>query len=80
MISAGGYLPERVVSNHDLAAVVDTSDEWIRQRTGIAQRHIVAEGEKTSDLARQAGELSGRLLSDREVLGNNLRRAGLITG
>lgn len=56
MISAGGYLPERVVSNHDLAAVVDTSDEWIRQRTGIAQRHIVAEGEKTSDLARQAGE------------------------
>ena len=56
MISAGGYLPERVVSNHDLAAVVDTSDEWIRQRTGIAQRHIVAEGEKTSDLARQAAE------------------------
>ena len=42
MISVGGYLPQRVVSNHDLAAVVDTSDEWIRQRTGIAQRHIVA--------------------------------------
>ena len=38
MISVGGYLPQRVVSNHDLAAVVDTSDEWIRQRTGIAQR------------------------------------------
>ena len=56
MISAGGYLPERVVSNHDLAAVVDTSDEWIRQRTGIAQRHIVANGEKTSDLARHAAE------------------------
>lgn len=56
MISAGGYLPERVVSNHDLAAVVDTSDEWIRQRTGIAQRHIVADGEKTSDLARHAAE------------------------
>ena len=56
MISAGGYLPERVVSNHDLAAMMDTSDEWIRQRTGIAQRHIVAEGEKTSDLARQAAE------------------------
>lgn len=56
MISVGGYLPQRVVSNHDLAAVVDTSDEWIRQRTGIAQRHIVAEGEKTSDLARHAAE------------------------
>ena len=56
MISVGGYLPQRVVSNHDLAAVVDTSDEWIRQRTGIAQRHIVADGEKTSDLARNAAE------------------------
>ena len=56
MISVGGYLPERVVSNDDLAATVDTSDEWIRQRTGIAQRHIVAEGEKTSDLARNAAE------------------------
>ena len=56
MISVGGYLPQRVVSNHDLAAVVDTSDEWIRKRTGIAQRHIVADGEKTSDLARNAAE------------------------
>ena len=56
MISVGGYLPQRVVSNHELAAVVDTSDEWIRQRTGIAQRHIVAEGEKTSDLARHAAD------------------------
>ena len=56
MISVGGYLPERVVSNDELAAMVDTSDEWIRQRTGIAQRHIVAEGEKTSDLARNAAE------------------------
>lgn len=56
MISVGGYLPQRVVSNHDLAAVVDTSDEWIRQRTGIAQRHIVDEGEKTSDLARHAAD------------------------
>ena len=56
MISVGGYLPERVESNHDLATVVDTSDEWIRQRTGIAQRHIVADGEKTSDLARNAAE------------------------
>ena len=56
MISVGGYLPERVVRNDDLAATVDTSDEWIRQRTGIAQRHIVAEGEKTSDLARNAAE------------------------
>ncbi|MGB1356320.1 MAG: beta-ketoacyl-ACP synthase III [Candidatus Puniceispirillaceae bacterium] len=54
MISVGSYLPERVMTNDDLAKMVDTSDEWIRQRTGIAQRHIVAEGEKTSDLARHA--------------------------
>ena len=54
MTSVGGYLPERVVTNQDLSATVDTSDEWIRQRTGITQRHIVAEGEKTSDLAFNA--------------------------
>ena len=54
MTSVGGYLPERVVTNQDLSAKVDTSDEWIRQRTGITQRHIVAEGEKTSDLAFNA--------------------------
>ena len=56
MISVGSYLPERVVTNEELASFVDTSDEWIRQRTGIAQRHIVAEGEKTSDLACNAAQ------------------------
>ena len=56
MISVGSYLPERIVTNDELAEFVDTSDEWIRQRTGIAQRHIVADGEKTSDLARIAAE------------------------
>ncbi|MEC8089758.1 MAG: 3-oxoacyl-ACP synthase, partial [Pseudomonadota bacterium] len=56
MISVGSYLPERVVTNEELASLVDTSDEWIRQRTGIAQRHIVAEGEKTSDLACNAAQ------------------------
>ena len=56
MISVGSYLPERVVTNDELAGFVDTSDEWIRQRTGIAQRHIVADGEMTSDLARIAAE------------------------
>jgi len=69
MISVGGYLPERIVSNHDLAAVVDTSDEWIRQRTGIAQRHIVADGEKTSDLARNAAE---RALANAGMTGDDI--------
>ncbi|MEK9644670.1 MAG: beta-ketoacyl-ACP synthase III [Alphaproteobacteria bacterium] len=50
----GAYLPERVVTNHELAERVDTSDEWIVQRTGIHQRHIAADGEKTSDLALAA--------------------------
>ena len=63
MIATGSYLPERVVSNADLAKLVDTSDEWIRQRTGISQRHIAAEGELTSDLAvraaRNALEMAG---------------------
>lgn len=56
MISVGSYLPKRIMTNDELAGFVDTSDEWIRQRTGIAQRHIVAENEMTSDLARTAAE------------------------
>jgi len=51
---AGGYLPERVLSNAELAGMVDTSDEWIVERSGIHQRHIAAEGEMTSDLALAA--------------------------
>ena len=50
----GSYLPAKVLTNADLAAMVDTSDEWIVQRTGIRQRHIAAEGELTSDLATAA--------------------------
>ena len=53
--SVGAYLPARVVTNDELAKTVDTSDEWIVQRTGIRQRHIAAEGENTSDLAAMAG-------------------------
>lgn len=50
----GSYLPARCVTNHDLAVEVDTSDEWIVERTGIRQRHIAAEDEFTSDLAVEA--------------------------
>ena len=50
----GAYLPERVVDNAELSETVDTSDEWIRARTGIARRHIAADGEYTSDLATHA--------------------------
>jgi 3-oxoacyl-[acyl-carrier-protein] synthase-3 len=53
--SVGAYLPTRVVTNDELAKTVETSDEWIQQRTGIKQRHIAAEGENTSDLATMAG-------------------------
>ncbi|TNE37210.1 MAG: ketoacyl-ACP synthase III [Alphaproteobacteria bacterium] len=51
---AGSYLPERILTNGELAKMVDTSDEWIQERTGIRQRHIAAENEKTSDLGEKA--------------------------
>jgi 3-oxoacyl-[acyl-carrier-protein] synthase-3 len=54
IIGTGRYLPERVMTNFDLEKMVDTSDEWIRTRTGISERHIAAEGETTSDLASHA--------------------------
>lgn len=50
----GRYVPERILSNKELEGMVDTSDEWIVQRTGIRERHIAAEDESTSDLALQA--------------------------
>ena len=50
----GGYLPERVLSNAEMSEIVETSDEWIQERTGIRQRHIAADGELTSDLATHA--------------------------
>ena len=54
VLGVGGYLPEKILTNADLAGMVDTSDAWIRQRTGIAERHIAADGEVTSDLAAAA--------------------------
>ncbi|MGV6826472.1 MAG: beta-ketoacyl-ACP synthase III [bacterium] len=50
----GGYLPEKVLSNNDLEKMVDTSDQWIRERTGIEKRHIADENSTTCDLAEQA--------------------------
>src|SRR5690606_8661465 len=50
----GSYLPEKVLTNDDLAKIVDTSDEWIAARTGIRERHVAAEGETTSDLGYRA--------------------------
>ena len=46
----GGYLPQRIMTNEEMSTIVETSDSWIKERTGIAQRHIAAEGEFTSDL------------------------------
>jgi len=54
----GGYLPENVVTNLDLEKTVDTSDQWIRERTGIEQRHIAVDGQTTVDLAEQASLLA----------------------
>jgi len=56
VLGCGSYLPERIVTNAELAAKLDTSDEWIVQRTGIRQRHIAAAGEFTSHLAIKAAE------------------------
>ncbi len=50
----GSYLPEKILTNADLEKFVDTTDEWIRTRTGIESRHVVADGETTTDLAEKA--------------------------
>jgi 3-oxoacyl-[acyl-carrier-protein] synthase-3 len=56
VIGCGSYLPSRILTNQELAQSVETTDEWIVQRTGIRERHIAAPGEVTSDLALQAAK------------------------
>lgn len=56
VVACGAYLPKRIMTNDELSALVETSDAWIRDRTGIRQRHIAADGEMTSDLALRAAE------------------------
>ena len=72
IIGTGGYLPERVLTNKDLEARVETSDEWIVSRTGIRKRHIAADSEFTSDLAlhasRRALEAAGRKPEDVDLI------------
>jgi 3-oxoacyl-[acyl-carrier-protein] synthase-3 len=69
IIGCGACLPERIVTNNDLAARLDTSDEWIRQRTGIGERRVAAVGELTSDLAVRAAE---EALAGAGMSGNDL--------
>ncbi len=64
VLGTGGYLPEKVLTNADIAKLVDTSDEWIEQRTGIRERHVAADGEVTSDLAVAAAR---RALADAQL-------------
>ena len=72
VLGLGAYLPERVVTNDDLAQHLDTSDEWIRTRTGIRERHVAAPGQATSDMAlaaaRAALDDAGLAPSDVDVL------------
>jgi 3-oxoacyl-[acyl-carrier-protein] synthase-3 len=72
IVGTGGYLPEKVLTNRDLELSVETTDEWIYTRTGIRQRHIAADGEKTSDLAleasRKALHASGIAAADLDLI------------
>jgi len=72
ILGTGGYAPKRVMTNQDLAEMVDTSDEWITARTGIKQRRIAAEGEVTSDMAviaaRHALAMAGTKAEDLDMI------------
>jgi 3-oxoacyl-[acyl-carrier-protein] synthase-3 len=72
VLGCGGYLPERIVTNDELAERLETSDDWIRQRTGICERRIAAEGEYTSDMALRASEAAlaraGMVASDVDLI------------
>lgn len=56
IVGTGSYSPEKILTNKDMESIIDTTDEWITQRTGIKQRHIVEEGETTADLGEKAAK------------------------
>jgi len=68
----GSYLPEKVLSNKDLEAMVNTSDQWIRERTGIVKRHVAVDGQTTCDLAEQSArraiEAAGKTPNDIDLI------------
>ncbi|MBI5942119.1 MAG: ketoacyl-ACP synthase III [Caulobacterales bacterium] len=68
----GGYLPETIVTNDDLAKIVDTTDDWVRERTGIRQRHRASEDQAVSDLAVEAAkkalEAAGKTAADVDLI------------
>ena len=72
LTGAGSYLPQRILTNAELAKRVDTTDEWIVERTGIRERHIAADGERTSDLACSASvnalKAAGREAKDIDLI------------
>ncbi|NNC55224.1 MAG: ketoacyl-ACP synthase III, partial [Pseudomonadales bacterium] len=72
IIGTGSYLPARVMPNAELESMVDTSDAWIRERSGIEQRHIAADGETTSDMAfaaaRQALQAANKSAADIDLI------------
>jgi 3-oxoacyl-[acyl-carrier-protein] synthase-3 len=72
IIGTGGYLPDKILTNHELEKMVDTSDQWIRERTGIRERHIAGDQQSTCDLAEPAAkkalEAAGKKPSDVDLI------------
>src|SRR5882757_9770211 len=72
ILGTGAYAPERVLTNHDLEKLVDTSDQWITERTGIKQRHVAREDETASDMAtvaaRRALEMANLTAADLDMI------------
>ncbi len=56
IVGCGSYLPEKILTNADISKIVDTDDQWIKDRTGIERRHVIADNEMTSDMAAKASE------------------------
>ena len=72
IVGTGSYSPAKILTNKDMESIIDTTDEWITQRTGIKQRHIVEDGETTADLgekaARAALENAGLTTDDLDMI------------
>ena len=58
IVGTGRYLPEKILTNFDLEKIVDTTDEWIRTRTGVERRHAVAPDQTTSDMCVEAAKIA----------------------
>ena len=80
ILGTGSYVPEKILTNFDLEKMVDTTDEWIRERSGIERRHILEDGKNNSDIATEEEVTEGAIINNIILAPETKENASMSTG